>query len=126
MRFLFLISLLLLAATTGIAQDVVDVATTPSWIIDLTMFLNQLPGVGPYLTLAFDWVGALAVITTAVAGAAVLSLHALGKVLKSRGLDEKADKLEKLANPVLYWLKYASLLNAQKKPEEKVQAAQKK
>ncbi len=93
---------------------------SPVWFQDLLTYLREVPAIGPWVSWAFEWASALSVVVTAFAGATIVSLKALSKVLKGAKLLELAVKVELWAAPVIYWLKYVTVFNAQKedKPKE--------
>lgn len=91
----------------------------PLWLETLILFLYGIPTVGPILVEAGKWAGVIAVILTSLAGTIIVSAKAIDKGLNKTGLTEKTGELEKFLAPVIYWLKYFSLLNAPKTPSEK-------
>jgi hypothetical protein len=106
---------ILLFSTLAFADEAVRVdpdILPPIWILDLMMWLNSIPTVGPVLKLIVEWAGALAVISTTLCGAAILSLKALNELLPKFGLADKAKLIDAKSQKVIYWLKYVSLFNA--------------
>lgn len=118
----------LLFASVGFAEEAVRVdpdILPPLWILDLVMILNDIPTIGPILKTIFEWTAALAVITTALCGAAILSLKTLSAVLPKMGLADKAAELEKKSAKIIYALKYVSLFNAKGKTAGEILAEKK-
>lgn len=114
---LLAVTFILLLASVGMADEAIRIdpdILPPLWILDLVIFLNDIPTVGPILKSVFEWAAALAVVSTALCGAAIVSLKALSPLLLKFGLTDKAAALEKNSAKVIYWLKYISLFNATK------------
>lgn len=92
----------------------------PNWLQDMVIAIKKLPVIGPVLTVALQWLGVIATILTALVAFLLVSIRALTTVLTSMKLVEIANKLVAFQDgKIMYWLKYLSVFNAQKKEEEK-------
>jgi hypothetical protein len=114
---LFITMFVLLLTSVGMADEAVRVdpdILPATWILDLVIMLNDIPTVGPWLKTVFEWAAALAIVSTALCGAAIASLKALNAVAPKLGLEAKAKLIDEKSAKVIYWLKYVSLFNASK------------
>jgi hypothetical protein len=129
---LFLILIALFVSVVALGQDgseiveaidavpdwvpVDPIFVPPEWLEQLLLMIKGLPTVGPILVTIGQWAGVLAVITTSLAVCAISILKSMRHVVKhSEDLQVYTNKIEKVLVPVIYWLKYVSLLNAQPK-----------
>jgi hypothetical protein len=107
----------LLLSTIAMGDEAVRVdrdLLPPDWMLDVVIYLNSLPGIGPALKTIFEWIAALSVITTRLCATAILTLRTLAPLLRSTGLINAAVLVETHGPKVVYWLKYVSLFNAKK------------
>lgn len=128
-----LISIILFASVLSFAQDatimpspspmpvVVESApqvieAPPEWLVKSLSYIYEIPFVGPYAAKGAQWLGVIVVIITSFTGATLVSLRALTTVLTLSSLVVWADKVYAFENSkIIYWLKYFSMFNAQKK-----------
>lgn len=113
-------TLILLVGTIALAQDSsylnADVVELPpEWLVNLLQMLNGLPVVGPYLTVAVQWLGVIVTVLTSFTAAMLVSVRAISSILNVAGLVSFADKLKAFEKgKILYWMKYFSMFNAPK------------
>lgn len=88
------------------------------WMKEVLTFLQAIPVVGPYVKIAVEAMAAIAVFTTALAGflKAVLSISIVATQKFAPGL---ALSIKNFEERVLPWIKYLSMMNADKKELEK-------
>lgn len=87
----------------------------PSWVLGVLEAAKSLPVVGPIVTKVAIYLGVLCSILTALVCFLLTSLKAVSGVANIAGLAEFTTKLESFkTGPIMYWLKYFSMYNAQK------------
>lgn len=92
-------------------------AAPPQWAQDVLMSAEGLPIVGPLVAKALVYAGILAAILSALVLCLLTILNALSGVLNFSGLATAVLAIQDFKNgKIMYWLKYFSLFNAQKKP----------
>jgi uncharacterized membrane protein len=108
----------------GLLSSAILLADTPAvpappteWLKPVLDFITQLPVVGPYLTSAVMWIGALAAVLTALTTAFSGIVLGLAKVMNTTGLQHAADALTAFHDKVWPWLAYFSIYNAPPKPK---------
>lgn len=90
-------------------------AAPPSWAQDLIVTVEKLPVVGPFVAKALLYLGILASILTVLVATILTILNSLSGVFTASGLSEAAAAIIKFRDgPIMYWLKFLSLFNAQK------------
>lgn len=88
----------------------------PEWLQKAVLIVKELPLVGPIVVEILKYLGVLAAILTALTACALAILKSLKLVLKLVKLDSYIAKIEAIENSkVLYYLKFLSNFNAQKK-----------
>jgi hypothetical protein len=108
---------------TPVPVPVGDVAVSapsapPQWAQDLIMNAQKLPVVGPYVAKGLLYLGILSAILTALVAFLLAAAMALKGVLNFAGLNSFVVLIQAFQDgPVMYWLKYLSMFNAQKKSE---------
>lgn len=100
---------------SAFAADAVASPGLPEWINGVFAFLASIPKVGPVLSSALLWIGAIASFFTALtvfARAILVIPMVAAHVSKSQ---EWVSKIDSLSTKVSYWLDQFSILNAKKK-----------
>lgn len=87
----------------------------PSWVADLAAFVASLPNVGPIFVKIMAIAGTISAVLTVLVGAVYGLLKVPEIAARLAGKKETADKILAIAEKVLYYLKYFSMLNARKK-----------
>ena len=106
-----------LAPQANVVQD--PVLVPPSWLQSAIIQLKSVPVVGPIVVKVLQWLAVISTILTALCAFLLASIRALIPVLNLAQLSAIADKVAAFQNgKVIYWLKYFSMMNAQK-PDEK-------
>ena len=104
-------------ATVNVPADQVvsdPVLVPPSWLQTVVVGVKNLPYVGPVVIKVLMWAGVAASILTALCAFLLLLINTLAPLSKSAGLTNLAAKIQAFENSkVMYYLKYASLFNAQ-------------
>lgn len=96
-----------------VVQDV-DQAP-PQWMQSALVMVKSLPIVGPAISKAIQWVSVLCAILTALSAFVLVVLKALNGIASAAQLAPLADAVKKFqTGPIFYWLRYASMFNAQK------------
>lgn len=99
-----------------VSEEPKAIEPPPEWLKTTIESVYSLPIVGPYAAKGVQWLGVFAVILTSLTGAAIVSIRALMTVLNFAGLVSAVAFLTKFENgKVMYWLRYFSMFNAQKK-----------
>lgn len=94
---------------------VADASAPPTWAQEIITVAEKLPVVGPYLTKALVYLGILSSIITVLVGTILTILASLAGVFNASGLTEAAAAVVKFRDgPIMYWLKFLSMFNAQK------------
>ena len=94
----------------------VDMAP-PTWMQDVLVSVKTLPIIGPMITKAVQWLAVICSILTALCAFILLVLKALAGVSTLGNIQSLADKVAAFQNSkIFYYLKYASMFNAQKPP----------
>lgn len=98
------------------AQDLPAEALPPEWLGGVLVWLQSVPKVGPIIVQILKWTSVIVTVFTAlsVAAQAILKIPEIG--LRIAGASELADKIKKVSDKILPWLKYLSAFNVQKKP----------
>jgi hypothetical protein len=88
------------------------------WLKDVLAFLQSIPMVGPYIKIGVEIMASIAVFSTALAAflKSVLAISYIAAMKVAPGL---AASIVKLEERVLPWIKYLSMMNADKKELEK-------
>ena len=88
------------------------------WLKEVLAFLQAIPVVGPYIKIIAEVMASIAVFMTALAAfmKSVLSISYIAAMKFAPGL---ADSIKSFEEKVLPWIKYASMMNADKKELEK-------
>lgn len=85
------------------------------WIAMVIAFIQNIPGVGPVLAVAFEIVAMIAAVATALVVFVQTILHVPYIVAKWAGASVLAEQIKAVSDKVLPWLKYLSMFNVQKK-----------
>jgi hypothetical protein len=111
---LFFAMMLMLVTSLAFGQDMPSEALPPVWIGDVLVWLKSVPHVGPILVEVLKWISVLGTIFTVVATAATAILKVPEIAARIAGADAFADKLKKLHDKIMPWLRYLSIYNQQK------------
>lgn len=88
----------------------------PDWLQSAILLIKNIPAVGPILVKIGQYAGVLATVLTSLSVAVIGILKSLQVVLNIAKAPELAAKIEAFEKgKILYWLKYLSMLNAEKK-----------
>lgn len=90
----------------------------PQWAQELIVAVEKLPVIGPFVSKALLYLGILGSIVTMAVGFILAVLNTLMGVLNIAGLVDFASKVAAFRDgKIMYWLKFLSLFNAQKKSD---------
>lgn len=93
-----------------------EVFVPPTWLQDALLQAKNIPFIGPYVVMVFQWLGVVVTLLTglfAFLWAALKSLQVVASAAQLAGLAEKLAMLEN--SKIMYYLKAFSAFNAQKK-----------
>lgn len=92
------------------------IETPPQWLVEALKLVYGLPTIGPILAKVMQWAGVLAVILTSLVAFLLGIVAILKPVANWAGLKNFAILLDEFKNSkIMYYLKYLSMFNAQKK-----------
>lgn len=98
----------------ALGQDAIE--TPPEWLVQVLSVIGSAPVIGPALVKIVQWLGVIGTVLTILAGSALGILKSLEIVLNAAKTQELALKVASLKeSKILYYLKYFSFMNAQKK-----------
>lgn len=98
---------------------VAEPAAPPQWAQDLISTAQSLPVVGPVVSKVLLYLGILSSILTLLAGFVLSTISVIARVSNLAGLGVVAARVTEFkSGPIMYWLKFFSLFNAQKKTSE--------
>lgn len=87
----------------------------PQWMQSALVMIKSLPVVGPIISKAIQWLAVICSILTALSAFVLVVLKSLNGIASAAQLEPLADAVKKFqTGPVYYWLRYASMFNAQK------------
>lgn len=93
-----------------------EILVPPTWVQDTLIMVKNLPVVGPIITKLLQWVGVAVTILTALVAFLLTSIRALSTVMTFAGLAIASKKVKDFeTSKIMYWLKYFSMFNAEKK-----------
>lgn len=96
-------------------QPVPDVFVPPVWLSTIILFVQGLPVVGPIIIEVCKWLGVLTTVATLLS-AMIQTMLTIPQILAVwAGAQGLADKIKKISDLILPWLKYLSMFNVQKK-----------
>lgn len=110
-----LLPLLILVPSLAFAADAADILP-PDVIVQLILFLQSVPYVGPVLVMILKWVAIIAPVMTALSVCVQAVLAVPEVVARYHGAHDLADKVKYWSDKIVYWLSYLSIRNA-KKPQ---------
>jgi hypothetical protein len=91
-------------------------AAPPAWFQEVLTNAQSLPVVGPYIAKALVWLGIIAALLTALVAFLLAISASLKGVLNVAGLNNFATEVQAFQDgKIMYWIKYFSMFNAQKK-----------
>ncbi len=97
--------------------DSTAVQSPPEWLVGILDTIHSLPIVGPILTIVLQWLGVIVTVLTTMTVAIITCVRAIMTVAKWKQLFTVATACEAFLNgKTIYWLRYFSMFNAQKKP----------
>lgn len=117
---LLIVALALCGTQLALADGSVMVPTAaapPEWLGAVLQFVSSLPYAGPVIVALIKWAGLVAGIMTALSVFAQAVLAVPELVARWAGANEAAEKIRKISDVVLPWLKWLSVFNVQKKPQ---------
>lgn len=85
------------------------------WLTPILQFLLGIPKVGPILAQIFEVVAIVGAVFTYLTVAAIAILSVPELAARWAGAHGLADKIKKVSDVVVPWLKYFSIFNRQKK-----------
>lgn len=87
----------------------------PQWMQSALVMIKSLPVVGPIISKAIQWLAVICSILTALSAFVLVVLKSLNGIASAAQLEPLADAVKKFqTGPIYYWLRYASMFNAQK------------
>lgn len=103
----------------GPQVSVAEPSAPPEWAQELIVSAENLPVVGPVISKALVYLGILSSILTMTVGFLLAVLNVVMGVVNLAGLADVSTKLAAFRDgKVMYWLKFFSLFNARKKPDD--------
>ena len=105
---------------SSVQAEQLDIDPIPQGVVDTLSAIENLPYIGPVVSKIILWVGIFTTLMTLLASFVLGGIKAIGPVLanqKSQDVEAFVQKL--LDSKVVYYLKYFSMYNAQKKPKVK-------
>jgi hypothetical protein len=121
-RMKWILMTVLLMCGVAHAQEVAEAAQVVQpdipWLKDVLAFLQSIPVVGPYVKIGVEVMASIAVFMTALA-AFLKSVLTISYVAAMKFAPSLALSIIKFEERVLPWIKYMSMMNADKKELEK-------
>jgi hypothetical protein len=97
---------------------VAEPSAPPAWAQEVVVAAEKLPVIGPIVSKILLYLGILGAIATATVGFLLGVLNTLMGVFNLAGLASAATKIAAFRDgKIMYWLKFISMFNAQKKPD---------
>jgi hypothetical protein len=109
-----LLSLLLIFPVLAFADDVVPNVLPPDIIVQLLVFLQSVPYIGPVLVMILKAIAIITPVMTALSICAEAVLSVPEVMARFQGAHDLADKIKYWSDKIIYWLSYLSIRNAQK------------
>lgn len=90
-------------------------AAPPEWVQNMMVTIKALPVIGPVAVKVLNWIAVVVSIMSALTAFLLIATKALSSVLNIAQLTDLAGKIQSFqSGKIMYYLKYASMFNAQK------------